>query len=124
MILLQKLDMRKKALGKLSDDHPQKEKARQVMTKDYMSSEEDEETIEVPGVRGKRRRKSVKRKVRVLQWESMELRVLKEILDDLYCRQLATDRKLNDMVPTTKSYTGPYSTRDIPKDCPTWAKTS
>jgi len=48
------LGIRKEALEHLNDNHPQKKRAETIMTKEYMSSEE--EVMEVPGIRGNTKR--------------------------------------------------------------------
>ena len=72
-----------------------------------MSSEE-EEVVEVPGRRGNKNQKSIKRKTKLLPLKSSELTVLKEMLDKLCFEKLATEQKLNPMVAITKSLTGAF----------------
>lgn len=103
IICFQKLARRKTGLDHVDWVESRKQKVREALTPDFMSSESEDEH----GMAAKQ-----------LWWESEELRVTKADLDDVYVTKVATQRQRRMLRPVTHS--ADFSQRDIPCQAPAW----
>ena len=103
MVYFQKLTQRKTGVHTL--EGMDKVQAMQLLTPDYISSDEDEEEERV---------------VRNLTWESPRTRLLKEKMDAAFYTQ-STLKQRRRMIKPCRKTDGPVSNRAKPTDAPEWA---
>lgn len=112
---LQKLRARKATLSKMGWSASKCRKVAEVLTVDYMSSEEDEDRNE----EGRARRGPIKRMVRKLPWESARLSKYKRKLDEKYMEG-CTRAQLRAMADVSRQNVN-LSEREKPRSAPAWA---
>lgn len=100
--LLQKLVQRREGSSHLAPED--KLKADQILTLDFMSSDEDGE--------------GDVRDVRVLSWESIELRKIKKLMDTRFWENASPAQRC--AIHATRKVRGIGSSRTVPKGAPAW----